>query len=58
VRDLLRELGVPPWLRNRYPLVYRGASLLAVGSRVALTAKAEAGRPGVLPEIRWGAEIL
>lgn len=58
VRDLLREQGIPPWLRPRFPLVYRGPDLLAVGSAVALTARAEVGRVGVLPEIQWVGQIL
>ena len=58
VRDLLREQGVPPWLRRHYPLVYRGSALLAVGHRVAQSAQADCGQTGALPEIRWGTEIL
>lgn len=30
VKDLLRERGVPPWMRERVPLVYAGETLAAV----------------------------
>lgn len=31
LRNLFQERGVPPWVRSRTPLVYRGGELLAVG---------------------------
>ena len=34
LRLLLQELGIPPWLRNRIPLVSLGAELIAVGDLV------------------------
>ena len=32
LKQLLQEAGVPPWWRQRVPLLYRGESLLAVGN--------------------------
>lgn len=32
VKDLLYECGAPPWQRERWPRLYRGERLLAVGS--------------------------
>jgi len=31
LRTLLQEAGIPPWQRERTPLIYDGAELLAVG---------------------------
>ncbi|WP_160154056.1 tRNA lysidine(34) synthetase TilS [Microbulbifer sp. ALW1] len=31
LKKLLQEYGLPPWLRDRVPLVYRGEALVAVG---------------------------
>jgi len=31
LKKLLQELAVPPWWRDRVPLLYRGADLLAIG---------------------------
>jgi tRNA(Ile)-lysidine synthase len=31
LRTLLQESGIPPWIRERMPLVYAGDDLLAVG---------------------------
>ena len=31
LKQLLQEAGVPPWWRQRVPLLYRGESLLAIG---------------------------
>src|SRR5262249_31005344 len=31
LRTLLQENGIPPWLRERIPLIHAGADLLAVG---------------------------
>ncbi|MGA1640643.1 MAG: tRNA lysidine(34) synthetase TilS [Steroidobacteraceae bacterium] len=58
VRDLLREQGIPPWLRPRFPLIYRGADLLAVGPVVGFKYRPAAGRLAVRPEIRWQTPIL
>lgn len=47
VTRLLREAGVPPWLRDRVPLLSSGGRLLAVGDRwIASGAAAEATEPG------------
>jgi tRNA(Ile)-lysidine synthase len=40
LKALLQELGVPPWWRDRVPLVYLGDELLAVGDLV----RCESGR--------------
>ncbi len=31
LKKLLQEYGLPPWLRDRVPLIYRGETLVAVG---------------------------
>lgn len=54
VKDLLREARVPPWLRERLPLLWDGDRLVAVahpgGAWIAAEARAAAGEPGHLPE--------
>jgi tRNA(Ile)-lysidine synthase len=34
LKDLLRECGVPPWLRHSVPVLYRGNEVLALGDWV------------------------
>lgn len=34
LKKLFQELGVPPWLRERTPLIYRGDELIALADRV------------------------
>lgn len=47
LKKLLQELDVPPWQRNRLPLVYVADELAAVADRVICTAfRAGAGEPG------------
>ena len=31
LKDLLREFGLPPWLRDSVPVLYRDEEVLAVG---------------------------
>ena len=49
LKNLFQEAGVPPWVRERTPLVYRGRQLLWVGG----IGWATASRPRV--EISWKA---
>ncbi|MFO1516549.1 MAG: tRNA lysidine(34) synthetase TilS [Lysobacterales bacterium] len=52
LRDLLQEVGVPPWDRPRLPLVYAGETLLAVADLWVTEAGAEwLGRRGL--RLRW-----
>jgi tRNA(Ile)-lysidine synthase len=47
LRLLLQEAGVPPWLRDRLPLIYAGEDLIAVADICASEAGAElSGRLG------------
>ncbi len=53
--ELFRKSGVPPWIRDRTPLLYAGPRLLAVGSRwIDAKAAARPGEPGVV--LRWEPE--
>jgi tRNA(Ile)-lysidine synthase len=50
LRNLLQEAGLPPWLRERWPLLHVGGRLAAVpGIGVDADFQAPAGRPGWLP---------
>jgi tRNA(Ile)-lysidine synthase len=47
LKKLLQEAGIPPWERERLPLVYRDEALLAVvGLDIAADHAAEPGEPG------------
>ncbi|WP_084299938.1 tRNA lysidine(34) synthetase TilS [Chitinimonas koreensis] len=52
VKHLLQEAGVPPWLRDRWPLLWQGDRLVAVaGLAVAAECQVEAGwRPEWRPD--------
>lgn len=43
LKNLCQEAGVPPWVRLRMPLVYRGAELIAVADRWRSETAAELG---------------
>jgi len=45
VKDLLQELGVPPWERDRIPFVYAADALVAIADLIAVE--------GFRPRIRW-----
>lgn len=50
LRNLLQEAGLPPWQRDRLPLLYAGNTLLAVpGIGVDAAFRAGSGRTGWLP---------
>jgi len=52
LKKLFQEAGIPPWLRERIPLLYADGQLLAVaGLWVAHTVAAQPGEPGVC--LRW-----
>ena len=52
LKQLLREAGIPPWLRDRQPLLYWNNQLVAVpGIGVAPAMQARDGEPGL--EISW-----
>ena len=52
LKKLLQEAGVPPWERERLPLLYLDGELVAVpGLCVAEGRQAGPGRPGL--ELRW-----
>jgi tRNA(Ile)-lysidine synthase len=47
LKKLLQEAGVPPWERERLPLIYAGEELAAVGDRwICAPFAAQAGEPG------------
>ncbi|TVR61406.1 MAG: tRNA(Ile)-lysidine synthetase, partial [Candidatus Competibacteraceae bacterium] len=47
LKKLLQEAGIPPWERERLPLVYRDEALLAVvGLDIAADHAAAPGEPG------------
>jgi len=51
LKNLFQEAGVPPWERDRIPLLYCGEELVWVpGLGIAAGFRAARGRPGVLPE--------
>ncbi len=53
LRNLLQEAALPPWLRERWPLLYAGGRLVAVpGIGVDVEFRAQAGRAGWLPQWR------
>ena len=54
LKSLLREAGVPPWLRDRLPLIYADGELAAVGD-VWLSGdwQAQPGEPGY--RLHWAA---
>ena len=53
LKKLWQEAGVPPWERNRLPLVYRGEALLAVvGLGIAADAATAPGEPGWEPVLQ------
>ena len=50
LKKLLQEANIPPWERDRLPLLYRDQTLLAViGLGIAASAAATPGEPGFLP---------
>lgn len=53
LKNLFQEAGVPPWQRDRLPLLYRGDKLVwAPGLGVDAAFQAAGKAPGVLPEWR------
>jgi tRNA(Ile)-lysidine synthase len=53
LRNLLREAALPPWQRERLPLLFVGSRLAAVpGIGVDVEFQAQAGRAGWLPQWR------
>ena len=53
LKHLLQEAGVPPWQRERIPLLWRGDELLAVvGYWLNDEFCAKAGMPGMTPVLR------
>jgi tRNA(Ile)-lysidine synthase len=54
LKSLLREAGVPPWLRDRLPLIYVGGELAAVGDLwLSGDWQARPDEPGY--RLRWAA---
>ncbi len=50
LKKLLQEANIPPWERERLPLLYRDDTLVAVvGLGIAAEAVARSGEPGFLP---------
>lgn len=50
LKKLLQETGIPPWERDRLPLLYRDDTLLAVvGLGIAASTATMPGEPGFLP---------
>jgi tRNA(Ile)-lysidine synthase len=47
LKALFQERGVPPWLRPRIPLVYRGERLVAVAGVAACGPPPAPGEPGL-----------
>jgi len=55
LKNLFQEAGIPPWRRDRLPLVYCGDDLVWVpGLGVDCRYRARAGARGVVPEWRSG----
>ena len=53
LKKLLQKAGIPPWERERLPLVYRGEALLAVaGLGVVAEAATAPGEPGWEPVLQ------
>ncbi len=53
LKNLFQEAGVPPWERERLPLLYRGGELVWVpGLGVDVTCRAGVGVSGIVPEWR------
>ncbi len=53
LKNLFQEAGIPPWERDRLPLLYCGEELVWVpGLGIACGFRAAKGRPGVMPEWR------
>ena len=53
LKNLFQEAGVPPWERDRLPLIVCGDDLVWVpGLGVDVRYRAPKNRPGVLPEWR------
>ena len=51
LKNLFQEAGVPPWQRDRLPLLFRGEDLVWVpGLGIDARFQASAGQPGVVPE--------
>lgn len=51
LKNLFQEAGVPPWERDRLPLLYCGEDLVWVpGLGIAAGYRAARGRPGLVPE--------
>lgn len=52
LKKLLQDAGIPPWERDRLPLLYQGSTLVAViGLGVAAQAAASADEPGWQPSL-------
>lgn len=52
LKKLLQEAGVPPWLRERLPLLCWGETVVAVpGVGVDCTWQAKPGEPGLMPSL-------
>jgi len=52
LKTLLQDWGVPPWLRDRVPLIYVGEQLAAVADLcVCAPFQSEPGEPGI--EVHW-----
>jgi tRNA(Ile)-lysidine synthase len=50
LKNLFQEAGVPPWQRDRLPLLFRGEDLVWVpGLGIDARFQASAGQPGVVP---------
>ncbi|KPK07530.1 MAG: hypothetical protein AMJ64_06435 [Betaproteobacteria bacterium SG8_39] len=53
LKNLFQEAGIPPWQRDRLPLLYCGEALVWVaGLGVDCRYSAAAGAPGIVPEWR------
>jgi tRNA(Ile)-lysidine synthase len=53
LKNLFQEAGVPPWRRERLPLLYKGADLVWVpGLGIDARFSATAGEAGLIPEWR------
>lgn len=53
LKKLLQEAGIPPWERDRLPLVYEGEALLAVvGLGIAAEIATAPGEPGLEPVLQ------
>jgi tRNA(Ile)-lysidine synthase len=53
LKNLFQEAGVPPWRRERLPLLYKGADLVwAPGLGIDARFSATAGEAGLIPEWR------